>query len=57
MTHYFAKQPGDGKQVSWHQDASYWPLITHHFPVQQAAAAWQLIESKAEDVLGVVLDW
>jgi non-heme Fe2+,alpha-ketoglutarate-dependent halogenase len=25
-THYFAKMPGDGKQVSWHQDASYWPL-------------------------------
>ena len=26
MTHYFSKEPGDGKQVSWHQDASYWPL-------------------------------
>ncbi|MBS12047.1 MAG: phytanoyl-CoA dioxygenase family protein [Gemmatimonadetes bacterium] len=26
MTHYFAKMPGDGKRVSWHQDASYWPL-------------------------------
>lgn len=25
-THYFAKLPGDGKRVSWHQDASYWPL-------------------------------
>jgi non-heme Fe2+,alpha-ketoglutarate-dependent halogenase len=25
-THYFAKMPGDEKQVSWHQDASYWPL-------------------------------
>ena len=25
-THYFCKMPGDGKQVSWHQDASYWPL-------------------------------
>ena len=25
-THYFAKMPGDGKRVSWHQDASYWPL-------------------------------
>jgi non-heme Fe2+,alpha-ketoglutarate-dependent halogenase len=25
-THYFAKVPGDGKRVSWHQDASYWPL-------------------------------
>ena len=25
-THYFCKLPGDTKQVSWHQDASYWPL-------------------------------
>ncbi|MEM7032966.1 MAG: phytanoyl-CoA dioxygenase family protein [Chloroflexota bacterium] len=25
-THYFNKLPGDGKRVSWHQDASYWPL-------------------------------
>lgn len=25
-THYFSKMPGDGKRVSWHQDASYWPL-------------------------------
>ncbi len=25
-THYFCKLPGDEKQVSWHQDASYWPL-------------------------------
>ena len=25
-THYFCKMPGDGKRVSWHQDASYWPL-------------------------------
>ena len=26
VTHYFAKQPGEDVQVSWHQDASYWPL-------------------------------
>jgi hypothetical protein len=25
-SHYFCKMPHDGKQVSWHQDASYWPL-------------------------------
>ncbi|MCY3761641.1 MAG: phytanoyl-CoA dioxygenase family protein [Gemmatimonadetes bacterium] len=24
--HFFCKMPGDGKGVSWHQDASYWPL-------------------------------
>jgi threonine dehydrogenase-like Zn-dependent dehydrogenase len=32
-------------------------LITHRFPVKQAAEAWALIESKREPVLGVVLDW
>jgi non-haem Fe2+, alpha-ketoglutarate-dependent halogenase len=25
-THFFCKMPGDGKTVSWHQDASYWPM-------------------------------
>jgi len=25
-THYFCKMPGESKRVSWHQDASYWPL-------------------------------
>lgn len=25
-THYFCKLAGDPKQVSWHQDASYWPI-------------------------------
>ena len=25
-SHYFCKMPHDGKSVSWHQDASYWPL-------------------------------
>lgn len=33
------------------------PLITHHFPVAQAADAWKLIESKTEPALGVILDW
>ncbi len=32
-------------------------LITHRFPVEEAADAWKLIESKQEPVLGVVLDW
>ena len=31
--------------------------ITHRFPVERAAEAWALIESKREPVLGVVLDW
>jgi non-heme Fe2+,alpha-ketoglutarate-dependent halogenase len=25
-SHLFCKMPGDHKQVSWHQDATYWPL-------------------------------
>lgn len=25
-SHFFCKMPHDGKTVSWHQDASYWPL-------------------------------
>ncbi len=33
------------------------PLITHHFPVQQAAEAWRLIQQKDEGVLGVILEW
>jgi len=33
------------------------PLITHHFPVKEAAQAWRLIEEKTEPVLGVILDW
>lgn len=32
-------------------------LITHHFPAEQAAAAWKLILEKSEPVLGVILDW
>ena len=24
--HFFCKMPQDGKSVSWHQDASYWPM-------------------------------
>ena len=31
--------------------------ITHRFPVERAAEAWALIETKREPVLGVVLDW
>jgi len=33
------------------------PLITHHFPVAQAAAAWHLIGQKSESALGVILEW
>lgn len=33
------------------------PLITHHFPVERAADAWEVIENRREPVLGVILDW
>jgi len=33
------------------------PLITHRFPVAQAARAFELINTKKEPVLGVVLEW
>jgi 3-hydroxyethyl bacteriochlorophyllide a dehydrogenase len=33
------------------------PLITHHFPVSRAAEAFDLILSRREPVLGVILDW
>lgn len=32
-------------------------LITHRFPATHAAEAWDLILSRREDFLGVVLDW
>ena len=34
-SHFFCKMPGDGKRVSWHQDASYWPLTP-----SKAVTAW-----------------
>jgi bacteriochlorophyllide a dehydrogenase len=33
------------------------PLITHHFPVDQAADAWRLITTRHQPVMGVILDW
>jgi len=32
-------------------------LITHRFPVEKAAEAWDLIRSRKENVLGVILEW
>lgn len=32
-------------------------LITHRFPVEKAAEAWDLIRSRKDNVLGVVLEW
>src|SRR5579863_5808171 len=38
-SHFFCKMPGDGKRVSWHQDASYWPLSP-----SKAVTAWLAID-------------
>jgi non-haem Fe2+, alpha-ketoglutarate-dependent halogenase len=29
-SHFFVKEPGDGRIVPWHQDAQYWPLTPQH---------------------------
>jgi non-haem Fe2+, alpha-ketoglutarate-dependent halogenase len=44
MTHYFAKMPGDQKQVSFHQDASYWPLTP-----SKVVTVWLAIDNIAAD--------
>ncbi|MYE67786.1 MAG: phytanoyl-CoA dioxygenase family protein [Acidimicrobiia bacterium] len=38
-SHLFAKLAGDPKQVSWHQDASYWPLTP-----SRVVSAWLAID-------------
>ena len=44
MTHYFCKEPGDQKQVVWHQDASYWPLTP-----SKVVTAWLAIDDVDEE--------
>src|ERR1035438_3841848 len=41
-SHFFCKMPGDGKRVSWHQDASYWPLTP-----SKTVTAWLAIDDAA----------
>jgi ectoine hydroxylase-related dioxygenase (phytanoyl-CoA dioxygenase family) len=43
-SHFFCKMPGDGKRVSWHQDASYWPLTP-----SKAVTAWLAIDDATID--------
>ncbi len=38
-SHFFCKMPRDGKQVAWHQDASYWPLTP-----SKAVTVWLAID-------------
>ena len=42
-SHFFTKLPGDGKRVSWHQDASYWPLSP-----SKVVTAWLAIDDVDE---------
>jgi len=43
-THYFCKMPGDVKRVSWHQDASYWPLTP-----AKTVTVWLAIDDADEE--------
>lgn len=38
-SHFFCKMPHDGKEVAWHQDASYWPLSP-----SKAVTVWLAID-------------
>jgi non-haem Fe2+, alpha-ketoglutarate-dependent halogenase len=43
-SHFFCKMPGDGKTVTWHQDASYWPLSP-----SRAVTVWLAIDDADVD--------
>ena len=43
-THYFCKLPGDGKAVSFHQDASYWGLTP-----AKSVTVWLALDDTDED--------
>jgi hypothetical protein len=38
-SHFFCKMPHDGKNVAWHQDASYWPLTP-----SKAVTVWLAVD-------------
>ena len=39
LSHLCTKLPGEGKRISWHQDASYWPLTP-----SRVVSAWLAID-------------
>lgn len=43
-THFISKMPGDGKRLSWHQDASYWA-----FSVSKTVTVWLAIDDADEE--------
>ena len=42
--HFFCKMPGDSRRVSWHQDASYWPLSP-----SKTVTVWLAIDDADEE--------
>ncbi len=42
--HFFCKMPGDGKTVSFHQDASYWPLSP-----ARTVTVWLAVDASDEE--------
>ena len=44
MTHLFFKDSGSNKQLSWHQDASYWPLTP-----SKTITVWLALDDVAEN--------
>ena len=42
--HFFCKLPGDERRVSWHQDASYWPLTP-----SRTVTVWLAIDDADEE--------
>jgi non-haem Fe2+, alpha-ketoglutarate-dependent halogenase len=43
-SHFFTKLPGDGKRVSWHQDASYWPITP-----SKVVSVWLAVDDVDEE--------
>lgn len=43
-SHFFCKMPRDGKEVAWHQDASYWPLSP-----SKACTVWLAIDDADQE--------
>ncbi len=50
-SHFFAKLPGDGKRVSWHQDASYWPITPSKVVTLWLAIDDSFVENGAMSVI------
>jgi hypothetical protein len=65
-THWFIKEPGDGRYVAWHQDLTYWHLEPDHAitawialsPVTAETGAMQMVAgTHKQDVVAHVDTW